>query len=97
MVIIASFHAKLFASHTHSFSTDFFQGNVELWLGSLLRVSRESVHNVISQAFLVIQDPSFNLVEFENSYPAQVPSMVVIVIGVLIVLAVFSLCIDKEH
>ncbi|PAA86956.1 hypothetical protein BOX15_Mlig012039g1 [Macrostomum lignano] len=48
------------------------QGNVESWLGDLLRVSRASVHKVIRESFLTLQDPNFNLMEFEGSYPAQV-------------------------
>ena len=48
------------------------QGNVEVWLGSLLKASLESFHGVIRQASVAIQDPSFELMEFENSFPAQV-------------------------
>ena len=45
------------------------QGNVEVWLGSLLKASFTAVHSVIRQA---IADPNFDLMEFENAYPAQV-------------------------
>lgn len=48
------------------------QGNVEVWLGDLLRVSRQSLHAVIRSAFFAINDSQFNLLDFENSYPAQV-------------------------
>ncbi|KAK3576985.1 hypothetical protein CHS0354_005992 [Potamilus streckersoni] len=48
------------------------QGNVEVWLGDLLRISRKSVHSVIRQAAVTIQDPNFKLIEFESMFPAQV-------------------------
>ena len=48
------------------------QGNVELWLGKLLKMSLQSVHCVIRNAIVAIRDPSFDLLEFLNSYPAQV-------------------------
>ncbi len=48
------------------------QGNVETWLADLLRVTRKSVHSVIRSAAITIQDPQFNLLEFENMFPAQV-------------------------
>ena len=48
------------------------QGNVEVWLGTLLSMSRRSVHGVIRTAFTAIQDSSFNLMEFLSTFPAQV-------------------------
>ncbi|XP_064627182.1 dynein axonemal heavy chain 5-like isoform X2 [Lineus longissimus] len=48
------------------------QGNVEVWLGDLLRISRKSIHGVIRTASIAITDPSFKLIEFENMFPAQV-------------------------
>ena len=48
------------------------QGNVELWLGKLLKMSLQSVHCVIRNAIIAIRDPGFDLLEFLNSYPAQV-------------------------
>ncbi|ELU05307.1 hypothetical protein CAPTEDRAFT_162628 [Capitella teleta] len=48
------------------------QGNVENWLGDLLRLTRKSVHGVIRTAAITIQDPAFKLLEFENMFPAQV-------------------------
>ena len=47
-------------------------GNVEHWLGSLLKQSLHSVHVVIKNAYTAISDPNMELVEFLNSYPAQV-------------------------
>lgn len=48
------------------------QGNVEVWLGDLLRMSRKSVHGVIRTAFMAIGDATFKLLEFENMFPAQI-------------------------
>ena len=46
-------------------------GNVENWLGSLLKETLHSVHMVIKNAWITIEDPNFQLIEFLNSYPAQ--------------------------
>ncbi|XP_039973302.1 dynein heavy chain 5, axonemal [Xiphias gladius] len=48
------------------------EGNVEVWLNALLRESRRSLHLVIRQASLTIQDSGFQLIDFLNSFPAQV-------------------------
>ena len=48
------------------------QGNVEIWLGKLLNTSLRSVHAVIRNAMTAISDPNFELLEFLDSYPAQV-------------------------
>ncbi|CAF0865917.1 unnamed protein product [Didymodactylos carnosus] len=48
------------------------QGNVEVWLGDLLKVSRASIHKIIRDAAIAIQDPQFNLIDFIGSFPAQV-------------------------
>ena len=48
------------------------QGNVEIWLGKLLHMAKRSLHVVIRQAAIAIKDPNFELIEFLNTYPAQV-------------------------
>ena len=48
------------------------QGNVEVWLGKLLQMSLRSVHCVIKNAVTAIRDPNFELLNFLDSYPAQV-------------------------
>ena len=48
------------------------QGNVETWLGDLLRLTLSSIHSVIRTASIAIQDPAFKLLEFENMFPSQV-------------------------
>eukprot|EP00117_Sycon_ciliatum_P004310 scpid857/ scgid8744/ Dynein heavy chain 5, axonemal; Axonemal beta dynein heavy chain 5; Ciliary dynein heavy chain 5 len=48
------------------------QGNVEIWLGQLLDISKASVHSVIRQASHAINDPSYEMMEFLENFPAQV-------------------------
>ena len=48
------------------------QGNVEVWLGSLMNMAQKSLHNVIRQAHFAVGDTSFQLLEFLNTFPAQV-------------------------
>ena len=48
------------------------QGNVEVWLGILLKAALSSLHVVIKNASVAISDPNFELINFFNSFPAQV-------------------------
>lgn len=48
------------------------QGNVEIWLGELLDESLSSLHAVIRDASVAVSSNSFGLLDFLNSYPAQV-------------------------
>ena len=48
------------------------QGNVEVWLGLLMTMAQKSLHNVIRQAHFAIGDANFQLLEFLNTFPAQV-------------------------
>ena len=48
------------------------QGNVENWLGVLLKGSLYSVHCVIREAAVAISDPNCALIDFFNQFPAQV-------------------------
>ncbi len=48
------------------------QGNVETWLAALLKMTKRSVHGIIRSAATAIQEQAFKLLEFENTFPAQV-------------------------
>jgi len=41
-------------------------------LGELLHGSHKSLHKIIRDASISIQDPNFNLMDFEGSFPSQV-------------------------
>ncbi|XP_053402509.1 dynein axonemal heavy chain 5-like isoform X4 [Mercenaria mercenaria] len=48
------------------------EGNVEVWLMSLMKMAQKSLHGVIRTAAMAIQDQSFQLLEFLGMFPAQV-------------------------
>jgi dynein heavy chain len=48
------------------------EGSVETWLTSLLQTSQQSLHAIIRQAFIMINDLNFNLLLFLDKMPAQV-------------------------
>ena len=48
------------------------QGNVELWLGELLKESLGSLHGIIREASMSISSSGFELMDFLRAYPAQV-------------------------
>ncbi|KAL8616403.1 Dynein heavy chain 5, axonemal [Nucella lapillus] len=48
------------------------EGNVEVWLSNLMNQSQSSVHGVIRTAAMTIQDPALNIIEFLDTFVAQV-------------------------
>ncbi|CAH1780133.1 unnamed protein product, partial [Owenia fusiformis] len=76
------FHEKKYESILSIFSSEgetidlekpvVAEGNVEVWLMSLMSMAQRSLHGVIRTAAMAIQDSSFNLLEFLNMFPAQV-------------------------
>lgn len=48
------------------------EGNVEVWLNALLKESQRSLHLVIRQAAQTIHEPGLQIIDFLNSFPAQV-------------------------
>ncbi|PVD20700.1 hypothetical protein C0Q70_18859 [Pomacea canaliculata] len=47
-------------------------GNVEIWLTNLMLMSQSSLHSIIRTAYVAVSDESFQLLEFLDTYPAQV-------------------------
>ena len=51
-------------------------GNVEEWIGKLLRLQQSSLHSVIRfAAYEILEPENFDLLPFLNKYPAQVNAM----------------------
>ena len=50
------------------------EGNVEVWLMNLMNMAQRSLHSVIRAAAMAIQDTNFSLLEFLDTFPAQVTS-----------------------
>nr|XP_023020662.1 dynein heavy chain 5, axonemal [Leptinotarsa decemlineata] len=48
------------------------EGSVETWLTQLLVTSQMSLHSIIRQAFIMINDANFHLLQFLDKMPAQV-------------------------
>nr|KAG5688729.1 hypothetical protein BaRGS_032064 [Batillaria attramentaria] len=48
------------------------EGNVETWLMNLMNMAQRSLHGVIRTASTALQDPGLNLLEFIDTFPAQV-------------------------
>lgn len=48
------------------------EGSVEIWLMQLLQTSQQSLHAIIRQAFVMINDQNFNLLLFLDKMPAQI-------------------------
>lgn len=45
---------------------------MEVWLGELLAGVRGTLHAIIRQAYLAISDSTFELLEFQSAFPAQI-------------------------
>ena len=75
---VVSFLCQFLHLHSTPFSlitvivSFYSQGNVEVWLNTLLRESRGSLRSVIQTASIAIKDPAFKLKDFLDAYPAQV-------------------------
>ena len=48
------------------------RGNVEVWLGDLLTMQQSSLHSVIREANMLINEPNFDLLPFLRDFIAQV-------------------------
>ena len=71
------------------------KGNVEIWLGDLLREQQASLHGVIRFSAIHLSDPSFELHAFLETAPAQVCCLFeigdVIVIAIILKIRITSL------
>lgn len=48
------------------------KGNVEVWLGELLKVQQMSLNTVVKQAYYSLEEEEFELISFLDKYIAQV-------------------------
>ena len=48
------------------------KGNVELWLGELLKEQQMSLHHIIREAAYLISESGFEIQNFVEGAPAQV-------------------------
>ena len=48
------------------------KGNVEVWLMDLLKQAQWSLHVVIREAAVSVKDPSFDMMNFFNTFASQV-------------------------
>ncbi|PAA83928.1 hypothetical protein BOX15_Mlig010548g3 [Macrostomum lignano] len=48
------------------------EGNVEVWLMTLMQQSQRSLHGVIRTAYMAISDQNFQILEFLDMFPAQI-------------------------
>ena len=62
-----------------------FQGNVEQWLLALLIAAQSALHAVIRMASVAIKDPVFKLLEFMDTFPAQVLSRLIICVKEVVI------------
>lgn len=48
------------------------EGSVETWLTQLLVTSQATIHSIIRQAHVLVNDSNFNILSFLDKMPAQV-------------------------
>lgn len=48
------------------------KGNVEVWLGELLKVQQMSLNTIVKQACYSLEEEEFELISFIDKYIAQV-------------------------
>uniref|UniRef100_A0A1I8FY30 Dynein heavy chain 5, axonemal n=1 Tax=Macrostomum lignano TaxID=282301 RepID=A0A1I8FY30_9PLAT len=76
------FHEKQYETITTCYSSEGEQlelekpvraeGNVEVWLMTLMQQSQRSLHGVIRTAYMAISDQNFQILEFLDMFPAQI-------------------------
>lgn len=55
----------------------FLQGNVEIWLGTLLKEMKNTLHCVIRQAFFAIEDTAFKMMDFQVNIEINKTALVI--------------------